>query len=154
MTAGIVPDPAWVRPLRDPCDPMQEFEDLGRSAMGQWLAADWRALGCTALLAHNDETAVGVIEVLQDAGVQVPGEVSVVGFDGLDIADYFRPRLTTIEVPLEEIGAQGARLLLRHIREGAATSPALDQDGAGQLELACRLKIGDSSGSPRSPSRG
>jgi len=149
---GIEPDPRWLRPLRDPCEPVLGFEELGRLGMRRWLEEDWDALGCTAFLAHNDEAAIGAIEVLQAAGFRVPEDVSVVGFDGLDIADYFRPRLTTVEVPLEEIGAKGARLLLDQVRMPlAAWRREADQKRPRRLELAARLRIGDSSGPHHGP---
>ena len=150
--AGIEPDPRWLRPLRAPGDPMQRFEELGRVGIKRWLAENWAELGCTAFLAHNDETAIGVIEALQEAGIRVPEDVSVAGFDGLDIAEYFRPRLTTVEVPLEEIGAKGARLLLEQVRMPlAALRRETDQKRSRRLDLEARLRIGDSSGPYRGP---
>lgn len=147
-TAGIEPDPSWIRALRDPRAPMQRFHVLGREAMTQWLHEDWHQLGCTAILAHNDEAAIGIIDVLQDAGIRVPQDVSVVGFDGLDIVEYYRPRLTTIEVPLEEIGTVATRTLLEQIRLPLSALHAADrtQIKPQTTVLAAGLKIGDSSG--------
>ena len=146
--AGVEPDPRWVRPIRSPYEPMRRFQELGRDGMTRWLNEDWRELGCTALLAHNDELAVGVIEAMQASGIRVPEDVSVVGFDGLEIAEYFRPRLTTVEVPLEEIGAQGARLLLEQIRLplSALRTAGRNHGEAQRVDLASHMKIGDSSG--------
>lgn len=146
--AGIEPDPAWVRPLRDPYQPMQRHEVLGQVAMTQWLNEDWNQLKCTALIAQNDETAVGIIDTLQSAGIRVPDDVSVVGFDGLDVAEYFRPKLTTIGIPLEEIGAQAARLLLRQIRMPLSALNASDitPREPQTMVLPSILKVGDSSG--------
>jgi len=149
--AGIEPEAGWLRPFRDPSLPMKRFEELGREGMCQWLAEDWAELGLTALLANNDEMAVGIIEVMQQAGIRVPDDVSVVGFDGLDIADYFRPRLTTVEVPLEEIGAQGMRMLLEQVRTPltALRNMPGGHSQPRRLDLPCRIKLGDSSGPPR-----
>jgi len=144
--AGIEPETAWVRPLRDPREPMKRFEELGSDATLKWLAEDWRQLGCTAIMAHNDETAIGVIEELERAGLRVPQDVSVVGFDGLDIANYFRPRLTTVEVPLEEIGAQGARMLLEQVRTPVAALRA--NKDTRRLDLVSQLRVGESTGPP------
>ena len=146
--AGVEPEASWVRPIRDNNEPMREFEDLGRSAMSQWLMGEWSQSGCTAILAHNDNMAIGIIEVLQTAGLRVPVDVSVVGFDGLDIADYYRPRLTTIQVPLEEIGARGARLLLEKIRMplSALNASSRTELESLRVDLVATLKIGDSSG--------
>ena len=67
----------------------------------------------TALFAATDELAIGAIRVLADEGLRVPEDVSVVGFDDIDIANYMNPRLTTISQPLTEIGEKTA-LTLHH----------------------------------------
>ena len=69
----------------------------------------------TALFAATDELAVGAIRVLNDEGLRVPEDVSVVGFDDIDIASYMSPRLTTISQPLTEIGEKTALALHRQI---------------------------------------
>ena len=75
--------------------------DLGR--MNRWSCGCktiGAILGCTALLAQNDETAIGVMQALEDAGIKVPEQVSVVGFDDIEMALFVRPNLTTVHVPL------------------------------------------------------
>ena len=72
----------------------------------------------TALFAATDELAIGAIRVLADEGLRVPEDVSVVGFDDIDIAQYITPRLTTICQPLSEIGEKTALALHRHIIGG------------------------------------
>jgi len=69
----------------------------------------------TALFAATDELAIGAIRVLADEGLRVPEDVSVVGFDDIDIANYMNPRLTTISQPLTEIGEKTALTLHRQI---------------------------------------
>src|SRR5690606_14552854 len=86
---------------------LQEPRTLGYDksvelTMQRWLAEDWRELGCTAILAHNDEAAVSVIRVLREHGLRVPEDGSVVGFDGTRISELSTPELTTIKVPLQE----------------------------------------------------
>jgi LacI family transcriptional regulator len=75
----------------------------------------------TALFAATDELAVGAIRVLKDEGIRVPEDVSVVGFDDIDIADYMIPRLTTVQQPLKEIGEQTALILHRSINGQKST---------------------------------
>ena len=72
----------------------------------------------TAVFAATDELAIGAIRVLSDEGLRVPEDVSVVGFDDIDIAQYTTPRLTTICQPLTEIGEKTALNLHRQITEG------------------------------------
>jgi LacI family transcriptional regulator len=79
----------------------------------------------TAVFAATDDLAIGVVRILKDKGLRVPEDVSVVGFDDIEIADYLIPRLTTIRQPLEEIGAQTALILHRAITGQAA--PKQDQ---------------------------
>lgn len=115
--AGIAPQTNWVRAVGEEAwQGCTKFDALGRAQMEHWLREDWRELGCTALLTHNDEMAIGVIETLQEAGLRVPEDTSVVGFDGTRLGEYFRPRLTSVEVPLRQIGARGVELLLAQIR--------------------------------------
>jgi LacI family transcriptional regulator len=73
----------------------------------------------TAIFAGSDSQALGVLEAAETAGADVPGDLSVVGFDDIEIARYVG--LTTIAQPLEESGMRGARLLLRAL-DGAPRS--------------------------------
>jgi len=70
----------------------------------------------TAVLAFNDVSAVGAIRAIQDRGLSVPGNVSVVGMDDIQIAAFISPRLTTIRQPLKQMGAIAATTLLQRIQ--------------------------------------
>lgn len=70
----------------------------------------------SAVLCFNDISAIGAIRALHDGGLDVPGDVSVVGFDDLSVASYFVPSLTTVRQPLAQMGATAATLLLKKIR--------------------------------------
>jgi DNA-binding LacI/PurR family transcriptional regulator len=70
----------------------------------------------TALLAFNDGSAVGAIRAIQDTGLSVPGHVSVIGIDDIQIAAFISPRLTTIHQPLKQMGAIAATTLLKRIQ--------------------------------------
>ncbi|HLA96049.1 MAG TPA: LacI family DNA-binding transcriptional regulator [Pyrinomonadaceae bacterium] len=69
----------------------------------------------TAIFAFNDISAIGAIRALQEAGLRVPEDVSVLGFDDIYIAPYFQPSLTTIRQPLFEMGKLSAQTLLRNL---------------------------------------
>ncbi len=71
----------------------------------------------TAVFAQNDQMAIGTIRALREAGLQVPRDVSVIGFDDIPLASYFDPPLTTLRQPMTELGEQAARLLITAIRE-------------------------------------
>jgi LacI family repressor for deo operon, udp, cdd, tsx, nupC, and nupG len=67
----------------------------------------------SALFAASDMMAIGFIRALREAGLAVPAAVSVVGFDGILLADYCSPPLTTVRQPREAMGRAAAGLLLR-----------------------------------------
>lgn len=117
------------------------FRD-GRERTEEWLARDWDELGLTALLAHNDQTALGALAALREAGRRVPDDVSVIGFDGTEAAEHAHPRLTTVEVPLSEIGARGVETLLDLLRDEASKPSS--------VMLETKLQLGGSTASPRS----
>ncbi|MFG1927426.1 LacI family DNA-binding transcriptional regulator [Cryptosporangium sp. NPDC048952] len=76
----------------------------------------------TAIFAHNDNMAFGVLAALRARGIAVPQTCSVVGCDDLPLADFAAPPLTTVRVPFDETGARAAELLLARIR-GEDTPP-------------------------------
>ncbi len=87
----------------------------------------------TAIFAYSDTMAFGVLEAAQQRGTPVPGDLSVIGFDDVEIAQYFH--LTTVRQPLYESGARGAALLLESM-EGDGRSQA--QHVILSTELAVR----------------
>ncbi len=74
----------------------------------------------TALFAMSDTVAVGAIRALCDMGKSVPEDVSIIGFDGVDIGRYTLPRLTTVEQPVDEIARSSVNLLLDMMEKNAA----------------------------------
>ena len=70
----------------------------------------------TALFAFNDISAMGAIRALRQAGLRVPDDVSVVGFDDIQNAEFQNPALTTVRQPLREMGRVAAEIVLRRIR--------------------------------------
>jgi LacI family transcriptional regulator len=67
----------------------------------------------TAIFAANDEMAIGAIHAIQDAGLKVPDDISVIGLDNSRIASMVRPQLTTVAQPMYDIGAVAMRLLTK-----------------------------------------
>ena len=91
----------------------------GRLGMNQLLA---RAGGLTAVFAATDELAIGAIRALYEAGIQVPGDVSVVGVDDIDISAYLSPGLSTVRQPIVDMGSRTAELMSRLIAGEPRTS--------------------------------
>ena len=78
----------------------------------------------TAVFCFNDISAIGAMRALKDAGLSVPHDVSVVGFDDIQSAAFSMPSLTTVRQPLMEMGKRGAQVLLDRIRDREAQYPA------------------------------
>lgn len=101
-----------------------EMEDpspqLGYPYTKQLLA---RKVPFTALFAFNDLAALGSIRALQEEGLRVPQDVSVVGFDDIQIAAFNTPSLTTVRQPLRKMGEIAAETLIQHI-EGREDIPS------------------------------
>ncbi len=77
----------------------------------------------TALFAFNDISAIGAIRALREAGIRVPEDVSVVGFDDIQSAAYQTPGLTTVRQPLRHMGEIAAETLLRRVANPRAPYP-------------------------------
>jgi DNA-binding LacI/PurR family transcriptional regulator len=95
----------------------------GYRAMQTLLAVD---PGLTAVFVANDQMALGALRALDEAGRSVPADVSVVGFDDVPEAEFFRPPLTTVSQEFSEAGRRAVQLLLDLIRPedaAGATSP-------------------------------
>jgi LacI family transcriptional regulator len=71
----------------------------------------------SAIFACNDLMATGAIRAAEEAGIQVPGDLSIVGFDDIPLATYTNPPLTTVHQPIPELGAIASDLLLTRIQE-------------------------------------
>ena len=93
----------------------------------------------TAIFCFNDIAAIGAIRALKDAGLSVPGDVSVVGFDDIQSAAYSTPSLTTVRQPLAEMGQRGAQVLLERIGKNGTEHPS-------EIVMAPELVVRESSG--------
>jgi LacI family xylobiose transport system transcriptional regulator len=90
----------------------------------------------TAIFAGNDVQALGIYEAAAELGLRIPEDVSVVGFDDLDVAEWAGPPLTTVRQPLVEMGAEAARLVL-----ALRSSP---REHTLRMDLATSLVVRDS----------
>jgi DNA-binding LacI/PurR family transcriptional regulator len=76
----------------------------------------------TAVFVANDQMALGVLRAFQEAGIYVPGHISVAGFDDIPEAEYFSPPLTTVRQDFAEVGRRSIGLLLDQITTGRAAT--------------------------------
>jgi DNA-binding LacI/PurR family transcriptional regulator len=102
------------------------------------------AASATAVVAYNDEVAVGMINRMADRGVRVPEDVSVVGFDDTSLAGMVTPRLTTVRLQMAEAGRAAVRMLLDNVAGGRAIP-------SSPLPLPGELIIRSSTGPCRTP---
>jgi DNA-binding LacI/PurR family transcriptional regulator len=125
-----------------------DFQEEGGYAGGQaFLAA---GTGASAIFAANDLTAIGLLSALSEAGVRVPADISVVGFDGIHLAAYTNPKLTTVAQPIFQLGQHAAELLLDRLVEE-------EPRPAGQVEhviLETRMITGASAAPAREATHG
>ena len=84
----------------------------GKAAMQNLLAMNPRP---DAVFAVSDTLAAGAMRAIEQAGLQVPEDIAVIGFDGTELAEMVSPQLTTVEQPSREIGAKAVELLLNKI---------------------------------------
>jgi LacI family transcriptional regulator len=78
----------------------------------------------SAVFAANDYMAIGLLSALRDAGVDVPGDMAVTGFDDIAIAQYLNPPLTTVHVDAYELGEQAMRLWVESTRTPTPAPPS------------------------------
>ncbi len=77
-----------------------------------------RTRSMTAVFCPNDLTAIGAMRALQESGLRIPEDVSIIGIDDIDMAQYLSPMLTTVHVPLDEMGKTAAKILIDRIQGG------------------------------------
>ena len=89
----------------------------------------------TSVFAMSDVTALGAIRAIRDHGMSVPEDISVVGFDGIEIGQYMVPKLTTICQPGNEMAKRCVEILLRCIE---------NQESAVREQIDFSLIVGES----------
>lgn len=100
-------------------DPQKDYEseyftlEGGYFAMKRLLAKN---SDLTAIFAMSDVTAIGAIRAIYEAGMQVPEDISVIGFDGIELGQYVLPKLTTVKQPDEYIAQRVVDILLSQIQ--------------------------------------
>jgi LacI family transcriptional regulator/LacI family repressor for deo operon, udp, cdd, tsx, nupC, and nupG len=106
-TAGIMANDDWVRTA----PPTQRFHTDDVVA-GQTLLPELLALGITAVFCYNDLVAVGALLACRELGLAVPEQLSVVGYDDVELAGYVTPPLTTVHQPKLRLGELAMQMLL------------------------------------------
>jgi LacI family transcriptional regulator len=92
----------------------------------------------TALFAYNDISAIGAIRAFQEAGLRVPGDISVVGFDDIPAAAFHYPSLTTVRQPLRRMGEMAVEILIARIEDTS--------DGQREVAVQPEIVVRESTG--------
>ncbi len=95
----------------------------------------------TAIFCGNDITAIGAIRAIKDLGLKIPKDISIISIDDIDTAQYLSPMLTTVHIPVEEMGKTAAKILIDRIH-GGHTLPM-------KINLPCHLAKRESCTSPK-----
>ncbi len=157
--AHIANPPSGLRLSRERCEGfVQAIERSGRAAeVYVETVADW---GCgpaceamrrllhrnpppTAVFAGSDHAAVGAIHAIREAGLAVPGDISVVGMDDIEVISFHYPPLTTVRQPLAEMAGLGVWMLIDILAGKEPANP--------QVVLDPALIVRQSTGPPRNP---
>ncbi|MGH9521679.1 MAG: LacI family DNA-binding transcriptional regulator [Terriglobales bacterium] len=96
----------------------------------------------TAIFCFNDVSAIGAIRALRDAGLKVPQDVSIIGFDDIQAAAFQNPGLTTVRQPLRKMGALAAQCVLQRIQAAA-------DGGSSRMVIEPELVVRNSTAPPR-----
>ena len=131
LTASLPDAQPWI--LRGDFD-----EASGHRAGGELLAAAPRP---DAVFAANDMMALGCLFALNHAGVQVPADIAIAGFDDIPLSRYVHPSLTTMGVDITELGGRALRTLLQCVTQ----PPGAGGDAAPVEPLVPQLMVRDSS---------
>ncbi len=115
--------------------------EWGAARVKDWLAAGGPQ-GSTALFCAADNLAFGAIKALREAGLGVPEDVSVMGFDGVALGEFHEPPLTTVNIPLNEFAVEALGLLQQRIVAKSETR------AARRVELGCDIVVRDSVAQP------
>ncbi|MHB8189402.1 MAG: LacI family DNA-binding transcriptional regulator [Ferrimicrobium sp.] len=97
-------------------------ETGGNKAMGELLKKGQLP---RAIVFGNDEMAIGALSVLKTAGVRVPEDIAITGFDGIAISRHVSPPLTTVKQPMRELGEVAIELLLTRINEASSVTKTI-----------------------------
>ncbi len=116
--------------------------ELGRRAMRGWLEAHAGGRLPHAVFCANDAVALGCLEALAEAGLRVPGDISVAGFDDTLAARSVVPQLTTVRQPLREMGSRAVELLLARIDNPPVAAGEGPNPVVFPVELVPRASVG------------
>ncbi|MEK6650832.1 MAG: substrate-binding domain-containing protein, partial [Bacteroidota bacterium] len=94
----------------------------------------------TAVFASNDSMAIGAIGAFHEHGIRIPQQISVCGFDDIPVARYLQPALTSVHVPIHDLGFMSIEMILKRLQPGKR------KEKASQILVATTLSVRASCG--------
>lgn len=92
----------------------------------------------TAFFCGNDITAIGVLKAVKEHGFEVPKDISIISIDDIDTVQYVSPMLTTIHVPMEELGKMAAKILIDRMENGKTLPMKIELPFSLAFRDSCR----------------
>lgn len=131
LRAGIEPDPELVR----------NGDSLISGGLRQTPALLRLAEPPTAIISGSDEQAYGVCKVAKEAGLAIPDDLSVIGFDDVELCQWVTPQLTTVRQPLEQMAREATRIVIELAKGGTRPNQ--------RIELSTSVVVRESTAPPR-----
>jgi DNA-binding LacI/PurR family transcriptional regulator len=92
-----------------------------------------------AIFASNDMTAIGCYQIARNMGMKIPDDIAIAGFDDIFVSQFLSPRMTTVKVPIFDLGKKAAELLVKKIETEKVNSKKIHH-----LKLSTKLVVGES----------
>jgi LacI family transcriptional regulator len=107
----------------------------------------------TAIFASNDLMGIGALRAAAELGIPVPKDLSVIGFDDIELSRYVYPALSTVGQSIRQLGETTASTLLEHLSDAAKRHPAVETPQPRRIVLPPRLSLRESTAEPARPAR-
>lgn len=122
--------------------PMEDSEPQYSLACGYHMMQRFlkKEIPCSAVFAISDELAIGASRAIMESGRKIPEDISIAGFDGIDIGKYYNPSITTIQQPIDEIARESIDILFHVIKDKGAHQ---------HITFEGKLIVGESTSKPK-----
>ena len=134
----------FIAALQGGCEVVWRIEHAFRMELAEQAQQALRDQSVTAIVCGNDLIAIAALSYLQSQGIRVPKDVSVVGFDDINLARLMSPALSTVKMPTHAMGAEAVNLLLRRLDQ--ADAPVSTTRVLLGVEPSFRASSGEASG--------
>ncbi len=95
----------------------------------------------TAIFCANDTTAIGALKAIKESNLRVPEDISIISIDDIDMAQYVSPMLTTVHIPIDELGKITTKILIDRIEHGHTLPIKIDIPFTLTKRESCTVKI-------------